>query len=108
MIDMFYYIQVGVRIEYRGSIGNVVTRTLLRKFSDLKFGIYHVCSCTRHKHTRHNTLAGLESTRPQNMHHSDMHYMHTPTIYLHSMYVCITTVIIPMKVSIGRTNPMYH
>ena len=39
MIDMFYYIQVGVRIEYRGSIGNVATRTLLRIFSGEKIGI---------------------------------------------------------------------
>ena len=28
-----------MKIEYRGSIGNVATQTLLRKFSELKFGI---------------------------------------------------------------------
>ena len=46
---MFFYIQVGyiisrlcrygVRIEYRGNIGNLKTHALLQKFAELKHGI---------------------------------------------------------------------
>ena len=39
MVILIIVSRYEVRIEYRGSIGNVATQALLRKFSKLKFGI---------------------------------------------------------------------